>query len=52
MNKQVVVSGIEIFSATDYFDSLYGITPELREKLPKKVAQAGDDASASKTEVK
>ena len=33
MNKQVVVSGIEIFSATDYFDTLYGITPELREKL-------------------
>jgi len=33
MNKQVVVSGIEIFSATDFFDTLYGITPELREKL-------------------
>jgi mono/diheme cytochrome c family protein len=32
--------------------TMQDVPPELREKLPKKVAQAGGDASAPKTEVK
>ncbi|MEI6754045.1 MAG: DUF1186 domain-containing protein [Paludibacter sp.] len=33
MIKQLEISNIKIFSTTDYFDQLYSITPEIREKL-------------------
>ena len=33
MSNQVLIKGIKIFSNTDYFDQLYSITPEIREKL-------------------